>query len=477
MKDQLITLLVKVGVIAAIASFGVRSAAVKRLLLREERTLRQRIHLSLWFAGLFTPGEVIRLLSSDYNALDLGLEGSLIAGLLGGYVSGMLSGILLSIPAMIRGEYLSLPFYAATGLGGGLVRDSASNPDDVWRFSPFPDVNLYRIFEPGRELRSALFHAYFSATVVATELLRQLLGREFGNRQLLFTIVTWGDAPLLLLAAWFSTYFCITIPVKVWNSTRNEAKLEEQARLLLTARLETLSSQINPHFLFNTLNSIASLIRMNPERARTMVVQLARIMRRRLRSQDHFSPLRDELDFIGDYLAIELERFGDKLRVVREIDPPAADVPVPSMLLQPLVENSIKHGISNRIDGGTITLRARRAGQRLLIEVEDDGVGMPETIAEAPGNDTGIGVSNVRERLQVLYGQDYAMTIESEPGQGTRVRIEIPVESSNSRKPLYTLVLYAIEAVWGQLGELILRSAADDSPLVRFDPKKTAMLP
>ena len=177
MKDQLITLLVKVGVIAAIASFGVRGAAIKRMLLREERTLGQRLRLSLWFTGLFAPGEIIRILNSpDYSALDLGLEGSLLAGLMGGYVSGMLAGILLSIPAAINHEYLALPFYAAAGLGGGLLRDSASNPDDIWRFSPFPDVNLYRIFEPGRELRSALFHAYLSVTVVAIEFLRQVLG-------------------------------------------------------------------------------------------------------------------------------------------------------------------------------------------------------------------------------------------------------------------------------------------------------------
>jgi two-component system LytT family sensor kinase len=420
-NDQFITLLVKIGVIAAVASFGVRSTAIRRMLLRDERTLDQRIRLSLWFAALFAPGEIIRILAPDYSALDLALEASLLAGLMSGYVSGMLAGILLALPAaIINNEYLAIPFYAAAGLGGGLLRDSASTPDDVWRFSPFPDVNLYRIFEPGRELRSALFHAYFTGAVVAIELLRQGLGREFGGRHILFTTVTWGESPLLLLASGVSTYFCITIPIRVWNSTRNEARLEEQSRLLLTARLETLASQINPHFLFNTL------IRINPEKARTMVVQLARIMRRRLRSQDHFAPLRDELDFIGDYLAIELERFGEKLRVVREIDPASTDIPVPAMLLQPLVENSIKHGISGKVDGGTITLRALRSGERLMIEVEDDGVGMPSG-ATIAGD--GIGVSNVRERLQVLYDKDYRMVIESQPGLGTRILIEVPVQS------------------------------------------------
>lgn len=431
MNDQLITLLVRVGVIAAVASIGVRSSAIRRTLLREERTLDQRVRLSLWFTALFAPGEIIRILAPGYSALDLALEGSLLAGLMGGYVSGMLAGILLAIPAAINGEYIALPFYAAAGLGGGLLRDSASSPDDVWRFSPFPEVNIYRIFEPGRELRSALFHAYFTGAVVAIELLRQGLGGEFWGRHLLFTTATWGDPAPLLLAAWASTYFCVTIPIKVWNSTRNEVRLEEQARLLLTARLETLASQINPHFLFNTLNSIASLIRLHPERARAMVVQLARIMRRRLRSQDHFSPLRDELDFIGDYLAIELERFGDKLRVAREIDPASVDVPVPSMLLQPLVENSIRHGIAGKLEGGTITLRARRGGDRLMIEVEDDGVGMPpvsEVAPETAASGNGIGVSNVRERLQVLYNHDYSMVIESQPGRGTRILIEIPVQ-------------------------------------------------
>jgi two-component system LytT family sensor kinase len=149
-------------------------------------------------------------------------------------------------------------------------------------------------------------------------------------------------------------------------------------------------------------------------------------MRRRLRSQDHFSPLRDELDFIGDYLAIELERFGEKLRVVREIDPATTDIPVPAMLLQPLVENSIKHGIASKVNGGTITLRALRSGERLMIEVEDDGVGMPSA-ATITGD--GIGVSNVRERLQVLYNNDYRMVIESQPGLGTRILIEVPVQS------------------------------------------------
>ena len=156
-----------------------------------------------------------------------------------------------------------------------------------------------------------------------------------------------------------------------------------------------------------------------------MILRLSRIMRGRLRSQDHFAPLREELEFIEDYLSIELVRFGEKLKVVKEIDPDTEDIAIPSMLLQPLVENCIKHGISSKIDGGRITLRTRAAAGRLTIGVEDDGVGIPES--DLPNVLVkGIGVKNVNERLKVLYGSDYRMSIDSQLGRGTRIEIEIP---------------------------------------------------
>jgi two-component system, LytTR family, sensor kinase len=424
MQEYLITLLVKIGVVAAIASFGVRFDAVKRMLQREERTLAQRIRLALWFIALFFPGVAIRAITrTNYSALDLGLEGSLLAGITGGYICGWVTGMAVAIPAMLNGEIASLPFFSVVGLGGGLLRDSAFDREDIWRFSPFPDVNILRVFQPGREFRSALLHAYFTLGVIAVEFLRQLLGSM--NPRPIYTLSRWGDPPLRLLGSYVATYFCITLPLKVWNSTRIETKLEDQHRLLMEARLEALASQINPHFLFNTLNSISTLIRINPEKARTMIARLSRILRQRLRSQEHFTPLREELDFIDDYLSIELVRFGDKLRVLKHIDTLASDMLVPSMLLQPLVENSIKHGISGKVDGGTITLRARRAGDRLVIEVEDDGIGISETELSNILN-KGIGVTNVKERLKVLYNQDYRMLIDSQPGRGTRIEIELP---------------------------------------------------
>jgi two-component system LytT family sensor kinase len=410
-------------VVTSIASFGVRSDAVKRMLLREERTLRQRVNLALWFAAIFAPGVIIRIMTGSYSALDLALEGSLLAGITGGYICGWLAGMLIAIPSMIHGEILSLPFLAAVGLGGGLLRDSPTDKEEIWRFSPFPDLNLYRVLQQGRELRSALFHVFFSFGVVLAELTRQLLGTAFPGK--LFTVIHWMDDPLLIAAAYVSTYFCITLPLKVWNNTRNEAKLEEQQRLLMQARLEALTSQINPHFLFNTLNSVSTLIRVNPEQARAMLMRLSRIMRRRLRNQEHFAPLRDELDFVDDYLSIELVRFGDKLKVVKHIDPATLDMLVPSMLLQPLIENSIKHGISGKVGGGTVTLRTSLAAGKLSIGVEDDGLGIAEAEL-ARIFSKGIGVSNVKERLKVLYNQDYRMIIDSQAGRGTRIDIQVP---------------------------------------------------
>jgi two-component system LytT family sensor kinase len=196
--------------------------------------------------------------------------------------------------------------------------------------------------------------------------------------------------------------------------------------------MEALQNQINPHFLFNTLNSISSLVRFDPDTAREVISKLATILRRLLNSADSFVPLREEVEFIDNYLDIEVVRFGnDKLRVVKELAPDSLDMMVPSMLLQPLVENSIKHGLSSKVEGGSIHLRSRLVDSGLIIEVEDDGVGIAAAQQMGNGSDsgrgTGIGMANISERLQVLYGDTARMTIDSHEGKGTLVRIRLPL--------------------------------------------------
>jgi two-component system LytT family sensor kinase len=250
------------------------------------------------------------------------------------------------------------------------------------------------------------------------------LAREFPHR--LFALL--ADQWWLQVLIWLCAPIVVGIALKVWNTLRVEISLEEQKRLVLEARLDALQRQINPHFLFNTLNSIASLVRMKPELAREMTVKLANILRALLKDHDNYVPLSQELKFTDDYLDIEVVRFGaDKLRVEKEIDPLTLDVLVPSILLQPLIENSIKHGLEPRINGGTVTLRSRLDGDRVLIEVADDGVGMGNRPASAlRRTGAGIGMKNVQERLEVLYGDKARFNVVSNPGRGTLVSIEIP---------------------------------------------------
>jgi two-component system LytT family sensor kinase len=223
-----------------------------------------------------------------------------------------------------------------------------------------------------------------------------------------------------------ATLMSVAVPLKIWNNTRIEMNLERHQQLLLKARMDALSSQINPHFLFNTLNTVSSLIRFDPDTARGVVLKLSNILRRLLRKHETFVPLREELQFIDDYLDIEVARFGrDNLEIIKQIDEEALEAFVPSMLLQPIVENCLKHGLAPKIDGGKIQLRTTNRDGRLHIEIEDNGVGiseekMPHVYVE------GIGLSNVRERLRVLYGADFRLEIESRTGQGTVIRIDIP---------------------------------------------------
>ncbi len=427
-EQPLVILLVKLAVAASLASILTRSSRFQRMLMREERTLAQRVQMALVCAVFFGSGVATRVLTHDaYQAVDLGLEGSLVMGMLGGYVTGLLAGVLIPLAAVFNGELLSMPLFGAAGVMGGLLRDLAPDKEFIWRFTPFPDLALVRLLRKG-DLRLPAFSIACVCMILFAELLRHLIATLFPHKGVFALEQKWsGGWPVA--AVYATTLFATALPIKIWNSNRNEKKLEQQQMRLNEARLAALSSQINPHFLFNTLNSIAALIRLNPEQARQVIQRLSKILRRLLRQQENLTTLGEELSFIEDYLSIEMVRFGEKLRFVKEIEPATLDLLVPSMLLQPLVENSIRHGLSNKVDGGTIRVRSRLAGKRLQILVEDDGVGIPEAKL-ATLFEHGIGVNNVNERLKVLFGGDYRMWIDSRVGEGTSTGIELPEQSS-----------------------------------------------
>ena len=431
----LINLLVKLGVAAALAAALVRSIEFKSLLFRENRSIKDRLYLALWLAisewvGFHLAlGIWVRFGAESTFAGDLSFEATVLLGVIAGRFAGVTGGVLL---ALFNGAWVMVPVNVVVGLVSGQLREFAPNREEVWRFSPFNYLSIFRWMRRG-ETRPSFsdWQMMFLFAIIALRFLRNaalhwLPGYTYAPHPL------WVD--VLIYA---TSVVVIVIELKIWNGVRLQIKLEEQEQMLLTARMAALQNQINPHFLFNTLNSVSSLVRVNPDTARELIIKLATILRRLLHSSDAFVALQEEIDFIDNYLDIEVVRFGaDKLRVVKELDPDSLDVMVPSMLLQPLVENSIKHGLSSKIDGGSIYLRSKLSDSHVTIEVEDDGVGMGSAyFLEPPSGfgEGGIGMANVAERLKVLYGESARMTVDSPNGKGTLVRLRLPILPGDSK--------------------------------------------
>lgn len=226
-------------------------------------------------------------------------------------------------------------------------------------------------------------------------------------------------------------YFLILLGAEAMQHA--EARKEEEiqagrlARQLSDARLALLQRQLHPHFLFNALQAISTLLHRDPTTADRLLVGLSGLLRAMLDSASgHTLPLRAELDLTRKYLDIEQVRFGARLCVLWCVDGSVLDVPVPSLIVLPLVENAIRHGLSPKVGPGRLTIGARSDGSRLLLTVEDDGLGAPLPLRP------GLGVGNTRERLDALYGQGAALTTETAPNAGFRARIELPLPGGRS---------------------------------------------
>jgi two-component system LytT family sensor kinase len=424
-REFLFTLLLKVAVASSFAALLVRWGSFRRVIFTEQRDPDQKLKLMLFMVAPLILGVTLRLIGvPSYNFADLSLEGAFLMGLLGGRVVGPIGGAIITIPALVGREWLAMPAASAAGLLGGLIRQAIPNKEDLWNFGPFTFLNIPKATV--RLLRKAQLSWEMAplATCVGLEVGRVALVLATHKPKWLFAIHAKWDWGLWL--AVIATLMSVASPLKIWNNTRNEMNLERHQQLLLRARMDALSRQINPHFLFNTLNTVTALIRFDPDSARGVVLKLSNILRRLLRKHETFVPLREELQFIDDYLDIEVARFGrENLEIVKHIDDAAMEAFVPSMLLQPIVENCLKHGLAPKIGGGKIELRTVGRDGRLSIEIEDNGVGiseekLPHVYVE------GIGLSNVRERLRVLYGADFQLDIQSRLSEGTVIRIDIP---------------------------------------------------
>ena len=416
----LTTLVVKIAVVAILSTMLVRFRWFRRILLTERRDRPEQLIFAASLGLPLTAGVAARLLL-NYNAADLSLEGAFLAGLLAGPYAGALVGFAVGLPPVFGGEFIALPLMVGSGFAGGGLREACPK-ETIWSFSPLFFTYLPK--QAWRMLRrlQVEWHIFMLAVPTLLELLRQALGYRFGAA-LLFYLAPTG--PWLFFLDLLTTVLSVAIPIKIWNNARIEHRVQEQEQLLLAAKMEALASQIQPHFLFNTLASISSLIRSQPDTARMLIVKLSSLLRRLLRSHEHFVTLREEIEAVDEYLGIESVRFGPSLKIEKDLSPDSLDIVVPSMILQPLIENSIKHGLSRKVGEGRITIRSRRHGATAIVEIEDNGLGISEERLNRPML-SGIGLRNVNERLRVIYGANYSVKLHSEPGKGTCARIEIP---------------------------------------------------
>lgn len=289
-------------------------------------------------------------------------------------------------------------------------------------------------FEPGRRVRWFLVHM-LGALVFSVSLVGFVSWLESGERSVqtgeiltfeyIFNKLLVSYSLSLIFKYWIVVFGCLG-----WHYYKAYRERERQAAVLATelvqARLHALRMQINPHFLFNTLNTISSLVHENPEAADRMIVRLSELLRRTLdHGENQEVELREEIRFLKSYLEIEQMRFPDRLSVTFDIDARADQLLVPHLILQPLVENALHHGLLNREEGGRIEVTARVVdNQRLELRVRDNGFGLPpQEVAQAR---EGIGLKNVRSRLAALYGNEHTFELRNAEGGGVEAYISIP---------------------------------------------------
>lgn len=340
----------------------------------------------------------------------------------------------------------------ATGLQVGLVQCIM-----VQRWSPLPSAligaGVYaiatlwlwqwvfpRLTRPKRSMTLLLQVAVALVVITATSFLLVNATLFLSKGDSMFSHYTGGDLNVVVPADWLDKlpvlYFVVPIvPVVLltvvgfnqsWWQIFLLEKRESQAREMASvAQLEALRARINPHFLFNSLNSIAQLISTDPERAEACVERLAEIFRYLLQSDNRsFVTLQDELEIADAYLDIERARFGDRLAVDFVVAEGALHRTVPTLILQPLIENAVRHGVSQKVGGGTVSIEAALDGGDLRVVVRDTGVGMREGVEAALS--AGVGLRNVHDRLVQLYGEQYAPLIDSQPGRGTSIVVRVP---------------------------------------------------
>jgi signal transduction histidine kinase len=362
----------------------------------------------------------------ERDSVDLNHLGGRIRPILLGCLSWSAIGLLFAIPGMRTGGRWAAPLLLslAQWWSWGLISTLIVRFD---RRLPFTDLEI------GRRLL-----AHIPGSLVLTSLclyVQEGLKALFGLGRIQAVL----DPGVLLLSLnsgmfpWLCINYWLILGawlVKQYHERfrRGELQRERTERLSTQAQLRSLRLQIDPHFLFNALNAISSEVEADPVSARNMIEHLGSLLRLTLDNNDRqLVPLFEELSFLDHYLAIQRIRFGDRLRFEQVIDEDVRHVLVPSMTIQPLVENSIRHGLSQRARGGLVRVAARRSDeQHIRITVEDDGVGLPADWT--PGRSLGLGLSITAQRLAALYPrQSSVFDLRRRAGGGTEVELLLPI--------------------------------------------------
>lgn len=415
----LINLLLRIPVMAGIISLVLGFGFVADFLVRGQRAA-SRVKMALLLSAVLIAGLLVRKLVAQ-GAMDLSLEGVLLAGFLGGVWVGGAAGVAVGLVCHLIGEPVALPFYTAVGLAGGALFSTLGERGVIWSFSLNPFFIVYNFFE--KLFRGRLDRNFIPFTLcVVCVLVRYGLIERFGARAI------YGFAPkdpILMAIDIAVAVYTLGIALKIASNTRMEIIMREEESQLIHARLATLRGQINPHFLFNTLNSITALIRTDSEKAREMTRRLSQIFRKSLEDVSDTHTLEEEMDFIDNYLSIEKVRFGDKLRVSKEMGPDTGSFQVPTMILQPLVENAVKHGVSRSANGGLVRIAGERAARGVTITIENEGPDEgPLRLEELLSH--GIGLRNVKERLELYSCGLGSLEIAPREGGGAVVRLFVP---------------------------------------------------
>jgi two-component system LytT family sensor kinase len=314
----------------------------------------------------------------------------------------------------------------------------------TWAVATAPIVRLSRRFPLTWPIRIHALAAHVAAclttaaafTVAYTAAVHAFPFRP-GNgetlpREMWGYLVSWAAVLLMAYASLIGIGHALAYAERIRHEQAEKAALQTQ---LVEAQLGALRMQLQPHFLFNTLNGVAMLIRSgDPGRAVEMIALLGEVLRGLLRTSSELeAPLASELQLLRKYLEIEQIRFGDRLRVTWDVDDHVTSALVPPLILQPVVENALRHGLWPRTEGGALAIAARGAGAELELEVIDQGVGL--TPGFDPDRSTGVGLANVRARLARMYGANAELEVTAGAACGVRVRLRLPYRIARPAEP------------------------------------------